>query len=132
MTIYSGGCLCGQARFTASGEASRIGICHCFTCRKSGGSIFGAFAIYPTDAVAVSGLVSAVHSSASGRRFRCVSCGSPVYERDENSDEIELPLGAFDDIGIFIPTYESWTIRREHWLPALPSIRQSNETDRQA
>jgi hypothetical protein len=51
----SGGCACGAMRFVAEGEPYRVGLCHCFDCRKQHGAPFGAFAIFPTDRVAFAG-----------------------------------------------------------------------------
>jgi hypothetical protein len=35
-----------------------------------------------------------------------------------NTDEIELPIGAFDETGFLKPTYELFCVRREPWLSA--------------
>ncbi len=51
-------------------------------------------------------------------RFFCPRCGSPVLSR--SGDEIEISLGCLDAPDVFTPTYELWTIRREHWLPPSP------------
>jgi hypothetical protein len=40
----NGGCACGAVRFVAEGEPYRVGLCHCFDCRKQHGAPFGAFA----------------------------------------------------------------------------------------
>lgn len=122
----SGGCLCGAIRFVAEGEPYRVGLCHCLDCRKQSGAPFGAFVIFPADKVAFSGDEPGVFA---GRRF-CRSCGSPVYGRAEGSDEVELHLGSFDKTGLFAPTYELWTIRREPWLPAIARIERHYERDR--
>jgi hypothetical protein len=127
----TGGCLCGAVRFVAEGEPYRVGLCHCLDCRKHGGAPFGAFAIFPAERVSFSGDAPATHaSSAHGRRRFCRSCGSPVFGRDEGSDEVELHLGSFDVTDRFAPTYELWTVRRESWLPAVPGVVRRHERDR--
>ena len=113
----TGGCLCGDVRFEASGEPRRVGVCHCFDCRKHHGALFHASAIFPETAVTVKGETR----DWEGRHF-CPRCGSSVFARSE--DEIELYLGSFDEIGAFEPSYESWTIRREPWLPPFPVERR--------
>jgi hypothetical protein len=128
---FAGGCLCGGIRFVAEGPAYRVGLCHCLDCRKHGGAPFGAFAIFPAATVTFSGDEPGVYaSSAHGRRWFCRNCGSPLFGRDEGSDEIELHLGSFDDVGLFAPTYELWTIRREPWLPPMPGVVRHYERDR--
>ena len=116
MEQLTGGCLCGNVRLEASGRPYRVGLCHCLDCRKHHGALFHASAIFPEDAVTVTGETRAF----SGRHF-CPRCGSPVFGR--SGDEVEVNLGAFDAPDAFVPTYELWTIRREGWLPAFPVSR---------
>lgn len=122
MAIIAGGCVCGKVRFEAEGEPDRVGICHCLDCRKYHGALFFAAAIYPETQVRVSG----EPQMYDGRCF-CATCGSRVFNR--SGDELELHLGALDDINVFQPTYELWTIRRESWLPAFP-VEERYERDR--
>jgi hypothetical protein len=53
-----------------------------------------------------------------GGRFFCPSCGSSVFGRTD--DEIEVSLGSLDAAAHLTPTYESWIVRRESWLPPFP------------
>ena len=126
-----GGCACGAVRFVAEGEPLRVGLCHCLDCRKQHGAPFGALAIFPADRVAFAGEEPGMYaSSPTGRRYFCRRCGSPVFNRDEGSDEVELALGAFDGTDRFAPTYELWAVRRETWLPPIPSIVRRYERNR--
>ena len=113
METYSGGCLCGRVRLTAKGKPYRVGLCHCLDCRKTHGALFHASAIFPADAVSLSGETR----DYLGRVF-CPACGSPVC--GIFGDEIGVNLGAFDAPDQFTPTYELWTCRRESWLPPFP------------
>ena len=123
MKPFTGGCLCGKVRVVASGQPYRVGICHCLDCRKHHGALFYASAVFPRDAVTIKGETHEYR----GRHF-CPRCGSSVYAHSE--DEIELHLGALDAPGHLVPTYESWTLRRESWLPPFGSLRQY-ERDRE-
>lgn len=113
MDRVTGGCLCGEVRIEAEGTPYRVGLCHCLDCRKHTGSLFHASAIFPADAVTITGETRAFK----GRSF-CPRCGSSVFGRGE--DEIEVSIGALDAPDQFQPTYELWTVRREAWLPAFP------------
>ena len=123
MEQVTGGCLCGKVRITASGPPLRIGLCHCMDCRKHHGALFHASAIFPRDAVTLSG----APRTYQGRAF-CSVCGSSVFS--QSGDEIEVHLGALDAPDRFRPTYELWTIRRESWLPPVPGVR-GYERDRE-
>jgi hypothetical protein len=79
-----------------------------------------------------------VRIAASGRpyrtrdyagRFFCPRCGASVFAR--SGDEIEVNLGSLDAPDQLMPTYESWIVRRESWLPPFPLTRRY-ERDRDA
>ena len=124
MERFTGGCLCGEVRFVATGRPYRVGLCHCLDCRKHHGALFHASAIFPQDAVTVTG-----EPRGYTGRFFCPRCGSPVFGR--SGDEVEVNLGALDAPDQFMPTNESWTIRREAWLPPFPR-KHRYERDRSA
>jgi hypothetical protein len=117
MDRFTGGCLCGDVRLEASGRPSRVGICHCLDCRKHHGALFFAAAVFAQDAVTVAGETREYEG-----RFFCPRCGSSVFARSE--DEIEVHLGSLDAPDQLTPTYESWTVRRESWLPPFPLERR--------
>ncbi|MDF1669861.1 MAG: GFA family protein [Roseovarius sp.] len=116
MTQYTGGCLCGKVSVVATGHPDRVGICHCLECRKHHGALFYAAAIFPDTAVTITGKTNAYK----GRHF-CPDCGSSVFAC--TGAEIELHLGALDAPDQLVPSYESWTIRREGWLPPFADLR---------
>lgn len=124
MDRYTGGCLCGAVRVVASGDPFRVGLCHCLDCRKHHGALFYAAAIFHEDAVTIAGETRDFR----GRHF-CPLCGSSVFAR--YGDEIEVHLGSLDEPGQLIPSYESWIVRREPWLPPFP-LSTRYDHDRQA
>ena len=123
MSRFTGGCLCGDVRFVASGLPYRVGVCHCLDCRKHHGALFFAAAIFPRDAVAIEGETR----EYAGRHF-CPRCGSSVFARF--GDEIEVYLGTLDAPDQLVPSYESWIVRRESWLPPFP-LAHRYERDRE-
>lgn len=118
-TVRSGSCLCRGVTFRVVGQPLRVGICHCEECRKTSGSTFSAFAIWPLDAFEQ---LTGYTSSYSGRSF-CTTCGSRVASLRD--DEAEIMIGSLDDPpSDLIPEYELWIGRREIWLNALPEAVQ--------
>jgi hypothetical protein len=122
MPHYQGGCLCGAVRIEISAAPYRVGVCHCLDCRKRQGSAFHFFAVFPAEAVTVTGETRLYKT----RNF-CPACGSPLFDRF--GDEVELSAGCLDEINRLEPTYESWMIRREAWLPPL-NVAHRYEHDR--
>ncbi len=67
---------------------------------------------------------------AKGRPYRvglchCLDCRKhhgAIFAR--TADEIEVNLGSLDAPDQLMPTYESWIIRRESWLPPFPLTRR--------
>jgi hypothetical protein len=114
---YRGGCLCGAVRLEAAAEPFRVGICHCLDCRKHHGAVFNTVAVFPADAVSITGTVSSYRD-----RYFCLVCGSSVFGR--SADEIEVPAGTFDMPNQVTPTYELWMCRREDWLPPFNVARR--------
>ncbi|MGN8343124.1 GFA family protein [Pseudomonas sp. SMV71] len=116
MDPFTGSCLCGNVRIRASGRPYRVGLCHCLDCRKHHGALFFAAAVFPRQAVTIEG-----ETRDYAGRFFCPRCGSSVFAC--SSDEIEIHLGILDAPDQLVPTYESWTVRRESWLPSFPLSR---------
>src|SRR5688500_5416855 len=108
--LRHGGCLCGAVRFTLSGEPLRTGLCHCLDCRRTSGSAFSFFAVWPRSAYEGRGALA----TYDGRSF-CPKCGSRVVHLRD--DEAEIMVGALDEApGDLMPQYEVWIPRRERWL----------------
>jgi hypothetical protein len=110
----SGGCLCGAARYVVTGEPLRVGLCHCRDCKRTSGSAYVAFAVWPRSAYRGTGELGTYN----GRSF-CRTCGSRVANL--RHDEAEIMIGSLDMAPTeLIPSYELWTPRREGWLHNLP------------
>ncbi|MBY5560713.1 GFA family protein [Rhizobium leguminosarum] len=121
MNIRTGSCLCGAVAYRVEGEPLRVGLCHCADCRKSSGSAFTFFAVWPRLAFSHNGEIA----TFSGRSF-CPACGSRLFcLRD---DEAEIRLGSLDSPPTDLaPGYEVWIKRREPWMHSLPGADQYAE-----
>lgn len=95
MTTLSGKCLCGDVRYTGSGEVSAVHACHCSDCaRFMGGPFFGV----EFEKVDVTGPVNWFQSSEWGERGSCSKCGSAMFWRLRGShDHFTVTLGSLDD-----------------------------------
>jgi hypothetical protein len=116
LECYTEGCLCSDVRISTLGRPDRVGLCHCLDCRKHHGALFGAMAMFSNEAVTIEG---EARGYANG--FFCPDCGSSVFMR--SGTEVAIHLGALDAPDQLIPSYESWMVRRERWLPPFHSSR---------
>ena len=111
---YGGGCNCGAVRIELDGEPSRVGLCHCQTCRRETGSAFMAFADWDRSKVTVTGETRSWAASTDHRHF-CPSCGSSLFAVSGDV-EVEVRLGCLDAAPSGLtPSYELWVGRREAW-----------------
>lgn len=126
----SGGCACGAVRFRVSAQPRRVSICHCMTCRRIHGNVFAGYAMFERSAVEFTGATRMWQSSPNGRRHFCPTCGSVAFMEFIGSDELDLPLGGFDRVGLYEPNDELWCIHKEPWLPS--GVRTEYDEDRPA
>ena len=117
MSEVTGGCRFDGIRISATGSPRRVGVCHCYDCRKHHGVLFYASAVFAQDAVTIHGETS----DHAGWHF-FPQCGSSVFAWSD--DEIKVHLGSLDVENQFVPTYESWIIHREAWLQPVPGATQ--------
>jgi hypothetical protein len=112
--MRTGGCQCGAVRYQVEEEPLRVGLCHCTDCRKTSGSVFSTFAVWPRSAFS-----SVSHVATYRGRSFCPNCGSRVFSLTPT--EAEIMVGSLHDAPSgLVPAYELWTPRREDWLHGLP------------
>lgn len=75
---YKGGCYCGAVEVVVKGEPAVGAICHCHSCRKWHAAPVNAWAIWPGDAVTISGETVRTGTNASSGRISCSKCGGCV------------------------------------------------------
>ncbi|PSJ47665.1 aldehyde-activating protein [Zobellella endophytica] len=93
-----GSCLCGAVRVTAVFKSNKVGVCHCGMCRKWGGGPLMTVDCEPGVAFEGREHIAAFASSAWAERAFCRHCGSHLYYRLKDGDELILSLGLFDEL----------------------------------
>lgn len=121
MTNRFASCSCGQLTAATRGDPLRISICHCLACQKRTGSVFGAQARFPSDAVSVEGQskeYKRIGDEGSACRFHfCPECGSTVFYRpDAMPDAVAIPVGAFADPDFPPPRVSVYEARQHPWV----------------
>jgi hypothetical protein len=98
---YKGSCLCGQVRYSVTGEIKDVSHCHCSMCRKAHGAAFATSANVPAAShqfTQGTELLQVFNSSGNTERIFCSSCGSPMLWRNNIKFPgiVSFPLGSLD------------------------------------
>jgi len=120
MREMTGGCLCGQVRYSANADPAFVGVCHCKHCQKQTGTAFSVLVGIPKPALSVQGRLKTFHDTGdSGQpvhRNFCPDCGSPIF-----SDVTVMPgvafikAGTLDDTTWLDPKIHVYCDSKEQW-----------------
>lgn len=118
-------CSCGQLQVCVSGEPVRVSVCHCLACQRRTGSVFGAQARFPREAVTVVGTSTEyvrVGDEGTKSTFRfCPKCGATVYYTLEGlAEAVAIPVGAFAEPSFPAPSFSVYEERMHSWV-SMPS-----------
>ncbi|OUS34939.1 aldehyde-activating protein [Rhodobacterales bacterium 56_14_T64] len=138
--VFSGGCLCGNARYTCSATPQVAVHCHCEDCRKSSGTGHCTHLMVQNDAFTISGPLSSfskqVDSGNQVDRFFCPNCGSALYSINSGMAGVVFPrASSLDDPEIAAPQMTVYASRAASWdpiatdLPSCPEMPPSNPAE---
>lgn len=119
-TTMTGGCMCGQVRYTTTGEPFAVTHCHCLSCRKHNGGPVVTLAGFRLDQVQFSGVERKRYESTPGvfRAF-CGHCGTPLTWEGDGEDLgqiFELHISTFDEPEKLVPTAHAFATERIPWF----------------
>ncbi|RJS91617.1 GFA family protein [Salinisphaera sp. Q1T1-3] len=95
---HAGGCCaCGGVRFIAHGPLEAVGVCHCLTCRRWSGYVWGAVRHARDDIEWLADeTLSWWRSPARACRGFCQVCGASLFFDADHDAGLEIRAGAFD------------------------------------
>jgi hypothetical protein len=114
---HSGGCLCGQVRFSFDARPMAINACHCIDCQKLTGATNLLMVLVPSAAFKhEQGEVQRYRKRAdSGREAdyaRCANCGTRMWHEPlATPHHIFVAAGTLDDRSWAVPASHIWTSR---------------------
>lgn len=101
MTSMSGGCACGQVRYSAAVTSDAAYLCHCRMCQRATGSVSIAFLTLPQADIRWDHLPDWWRSSPVAERAFCRVCGTSLGFRYLDSLKQDLTVASFDEPGHF-------------------------------
>lgn len=118
MTAWTGGCLCGAVRYSATADPARAVNCHCGMCRRSSGAAFLTFVHFPIAAFTwTQGEPTRYRSSSEAERGFCDCCGSTLTMHEAIlADRVQVALGSLDRPENVRPDDHVWTEAQLPWL----------------
>ena len=128
--VRTGRCLCGAVTLQISAAPIAVRACWCRVCQYLGAGSETVNAVFPADAVKVTGaLTDYVSVAESGnimhRRF-CPMCGTAVLSASEaRPDRVVVRAGALDARNDLRPGLTIWTQEAPEWAcfdPAVPKL----------
>lgn len=118
----TGGCLCGNIRYSVSQPIEKIIACHCTHCQKASGSGASHNVVVPTSAMTITAGTPKLYADTaqSGNilnRYFCPDCGSPIYsQRAKTPEMMVIRVGTLDDSREMKLVMNIWTNSARPWM----------------
>ena len=129
----TGGCLCGNIRYSVSAPVEKIIACHCTNCQKASGTGASYNAVVPSAAVTFTAGKPRLYAdtAASGNilnRYFCGDCGSPIYtQRAKVPEMMVLKVGTLDAPTDMKLVMNIWTKSARPWMHRDPAVEHYPE-----
>ncbi|MBU0589481.1 MAG: GFA family protein [Gammaproteobacteria bacterium] len=129
----TGGCLCGNIRYTVSQPLLNIIACHCTHCQRASGAGASHNAAIATSAVTFTSgkpkvFADTAQSGNTLYRHFCGDCGSPIYsQREKSPGMMTLKVGTLDESDDAKLVMNIWTSSARPWMPIDPTTEQYPE-----
>ena len=127
--MIRGSCLCGGVTYSITGKVSDIVHCHCIKCRKAHGSAFSSVASISLDNFSLKGEVNlkSFESSKGKHRFFCSTCGTQIYAKRDDKQNIILRLGSLDTNFPGEERAHTWISEGAEWYDLNKELTQYDE-----
>ena len=127
----TGGCLCGKVRFeVAVDRPIAVRQCWCRVCQYLGAGAGTINAIFPKEAMSVTGetavYASTADSGSAMRRTFCPACGTALFSESEPRPHLIIArVGTLDDREIAKLSAIIWTRSAPSWARFDPELPQT-------
>lgn len=127
-TIHEGGCLCGQLRYSFTGDPLIMALCHCRNCQKQSGAPFSLVCAVADHVYRESGetRIFEDRGESGGAVFRhfCATCGSPIRSMAAAIPGVTIiKAGTLDRPDQWPPALEAYCDSALNWMPLVTEQR---------
>lgn len=127
-TVFaSGGCGCGEVRFSVMDEPVVVHCCHCTWCQRETGSAFALNAVFETENVVLTGgtpeVVMTASASGKGQEIvRCATCKVALWSHygGAGRNAAFVRVGTLDDPALCPPGVHIFTASKQPWVVLPP------------
>jgi len=125
---HTGGCFCGQVRYTINAEPVRAVTCWCRDCQYIAAGSATNNVFFPEDAVTFEGEITEIEKTADSgntiRRGFCPKCGSQMYSRTVEPKGVPMRIraGTLDNPELLAPQAVIWTDSAPSWAQINPDL----------
>jgi hypothetical protein len=114
----TGGCQCGEIRYSISGAPLLAAICHCTMCRRANAAPAVAWAMYQEDQVTFhQGEPKEYRSSPEATRGFCQHCGTQISFRAAYIPGlVDITIGSLDNPNAVKPDLHYWYSEHLSWV----------------
>ncbi len=124
MNGFSGGCLCGSITYTSQTNPLGIVNCHCTSCRKSTGAVYGTNLFIDDSNLKILGsskLQEFLHKADSGNELKkqfCKTCGTLLFSYSSGRQNIvAIRAGTVNEKEVVCPKMNVYT---DSMIPSTP------------
>jgi hypothetical protein len=129
--MITGSCHCGAVAFEVDGTLRGFQHCHCRTCRRIHGTVYGSSAVTERAGFRIvrgADAVTEYESSPGKKRCFCSRCASPIYAyRDAEPRFVVLRMGTLDGDTGARATRHIWVSEKAPWYEIHDELPQLAE-----
>ncbi|MEZ9902614.1 GFA family protein [Vibrio breoganii] len=119
--VRTASCSCGQVEIIARGNPIRSALCHCVSCQKRTGSVFGVQVRFLLEQVTINGdlnqFTRIADSNNSVNHSFCPACGTTMLLSLSIAREYAIiPMGVFDVQDFPPPSFSVYEERKHDWV----------------
>lgn len=108
MKTITGQCHCGYVQYEAQGPIIKSSYCDCLGCQRATGTLKAPFVTILRDNLKVTGSQPSEFRPLTGDRCDefgayhfCPRCGTQIYWKGHEGNELDLFAGTLDDVSLF-------------------------------